>query len=75
MLNRSQKSTRTCRTISGKVAERRSESNALIKVYVGDMVTLEHDEYSLSVPTEELRNCIETIRVADELERRVKDRT
>lgn len=75
MLNRSQKSIKTCRTISGKVAERRSESTAMIKVYVSDMVTLEHNEYSLSVPTEELRNCIETIRVADELERRVKDRT
>ena len=47
----------------------------MIKVYVSDMVTLEHDGYSLSVPTEELRHCIETIRVAEELERRVKDRT
>lgn len=63
MLNRSQKSTKICRTISGKVAERRSESNAVIKVYVSDMVTLEHDGYSISVPTEELKNCIETIRV------------
>ena len=61
MLNRSQKSTKTYRTINGKVAERRSESNAVIKVYVSDMVTLEHDGYSISVPTEELKHCIETI--------------
>lgn len=68
MLNRSQKSTKTCRTISGKVAERRSESNAVIKVYVSDMVTLEHDGYSISVPTEELKRCIETICVGMETE-------
>lgn len=68
MLNRSQKSTKTCRTISGKVAERRSESNAVIKVYVSDMVTLEHDGYSISVPTEELKHCIETISVGTETE-------
>lgn len=68
MLNRSQKSTKTCRTINGKVAERRSESNAVIKVYVSDMVTLEHDGYSISVPTEELKHCIETISVGTETE-------
>lgn len=61
MLNRLQKSTKTCRTINGKVAERQSESNAMIKVYVSDMVTLEHDGYSISVSTEELKHCIETL--------------
>lgn len=52
MRNRSQKSTRICRTISGIVAEGRSESTALIRVAIDKMVTFEHDGYSLSVPAE-----------------------